>query len=164
MVLDDGDGLIARYQKKTSDFGSFLDKTADIIRFGILFPLLGYLAFNRSNNYSLLVISSLTPFMLMVQGYTKWIDEAQKLKLLNKKSNNPNEKSNGKRMTLGILNALLWPFHECDLTLWIITLLLLNRLHLLVWMLFISQTVMAIVSVVTRMFDAYKRDKIRNVE
>jgi uncharacterized membrane protein len=138
-----------------------LDKTADVIRFGILFPIIGYLAFKKTGDEILPIIAGLTPFMLMVQGYTKWLNEAQILKKNVKTVKNTADEKNiskSKTWIFGVLNSLLWPFHECDLTLWIIVLLASDRIKLLVWILFLSQTVAALISVILRMKEAYERD------
>lgn len=159
MVLDDGDGLVARYQGKSSLFGSFWDKGADVIRFGLLFPALGYMAFRTSGNPLHLFLGALAPFGLMVQGYTKWLYEAHAAKKPGK-SATAHEKPDS--VLKGIAVALLWPFHECDLTLWIIILIPLGEwgllLHILCW----SQIIAGLLSLIVRTVSIISLDRSAN--
>ncbi len=152
MVLDDGDGLLARYQGRTSLLGSYLDKTSDVIRFWALFSVVGYLAWRSSMNPLHLYLAGMASFALMVQGYVKWIVEpfvtAPKSEDLS--ANLP--KSLDKSVFVpGILKALLWPFHECDLTVWAAVLGVMSNFELLDWVLAGSQSVAAVIALVSRL-------------
>ncbi|MGM0595517.1 MAG: CDP-alcohol phosphatidyltransferase family protein [Myxococcota bacterium] len=163
MVLDDGDGLLARYQGKSSYFGSMLDKMADVIRFGLLFPLLGYFAYKQasgSQSFIYIIMGSTISLSLLVQGYTKWIYLEHKSKVKHPIPNSQSSESKSERQNkiLGVMTAILWPFHECDLTIWIIVLSAFSLYKLLVIILFASQTIIALISIMVRLFLLYRLD------
>jgi CDP-alcohol phosphatidyltransferase len=175
MVLDDGDGLLARYQKKSSNLGSMLDKFGDIIRFGLLFPVLGYLAYFKYHNSIFILLGAMSSIGLLIQGYTKWVYEAHALNFQiknsskndeleldkDKKQNSTNNKKTTNNYLKGITVSILWPFHECDLTLWIIILMYTGNLKLLLIIMSISQMTAGVLSIFSRLYNSYRLDKNR---
>ncbi|MDA3863087.1 MAG: CDP-alcohol phosphatidyltransferase family protein [Deltaproteobacteria bacterium] len=164
MVLDDGDGLLARYQEKSSFFGSMLDKMADVIRFGLLFPLLGYFAYKQAvgdHAFIYIIMGSTISLSLLVQGYTKWVYLEHKSRTDKKEQNSKQVESRGtgkQNIFYGIMTAIFWPFHECDLTIWIIVMSAFSLYKLLIIILFASQTIIALISIIARLFSLYKLD------
>jgi len=55
-VMDCMDGQLARYRGNTSEFGSFLDKILDYLKFPFLLFALTLEAFNRSHSYVVLIL------------------------------------------------------------------------------------------------------------
>ncbi|MBU1219556.1 CDP-alcohol phosphatidyltransferase family protein [Myxococcota bacterium] len=157
MILDDGDGLLARYQGKTSYFGSYLDKSVDIIRFFLLFNVLSWIAFKQNGNFFIAVSGSVAACGLLIQGYTKWLTSHMEMKrgvgdLVDKPSEDV-------PWVGGILKSIFWPFAECDLTLWIIALLIAGRIDILVIILAVSQFTAALISIFQRGFQSTGFDR-----
>lgn len=148
MVLDDGDGLLARYQGKTSYFGSYLDKSVDIIRFLVLFNVLSWIAFKQTGNFFIAVSGSLAACGLLIQGYTKWLTSHMELKM--GVGDTSAELTKNTPWVAGILKSIVWPFAECDLTLWIIIFLIAGRIDILVIILAVSQLTAAMISIFQR--------------
>jgi len=140
MVLDDGDGQLARFQGRSSRFGSFLDKSVDVVRFGLLFPLLSWLAVQQSGAWIHGMAGPLAAFGLMIQGYSKWLTVSMiPAKEPAGKPTQPDPSEKGRPWASGLAIALLWPFHECDLTVWIVALGAFGQWVPLVWILAASQ-------------------------
>ena len=121
-ILDFLDGLIARYQKKTSFYGRFIDGLFDIIVGGllhiILFTYISKFNSNFFHTYFYLIIILFYPIQhLILDRYSalaRWINETNKKKL----------KPYYRNIFLGKLTKLLFDFqHLC------IWLLLLNKMN-----------------------------------
>lgn len=159
MVLDDGDGQLARFQGRSSRFGSFLDKSVDVVRFGLLFPLLSWLAVQQTGAWIHGLAGPLAAFGLMIQGYSKWLAAA----MLSPASPAsvatlaPSEKR--RPWASGLAVALLWPFHECDLTIWIVVLGALGQWSLLVWILAASQLVAGFAALFARLWQVWSAER-----
>ena len=154
MILDDGDGLIARYQGRTSLLGSYLDKTADIIRFWALFSAVGFLAWHRSADPMHLYLAGMASFALVVQGYVKWIVEPFVSE--GKNADNTMKSFDKSTLWMGSLKALLWPFHECDLSVWAAVLGVVSKFELLNYVLSFSQIAAALIALVARLITVIK--------
>lgn len=139
MVLDDGDGQLARFQGRSSRFGSFFDKSVDVVRFGLLFPLLSWLAVRQTGAWIHGMAGPLAAFGLMTQGYSKWL--AVSMTPVTKTAEEPTTAVLPVRRpwVSGLAVALLWPFHECDLTVWIVALGAFELWAPLAWILAASQ-------------------------
>ncbi len=154
MVLDDGDGQLARFQKRTGVIGSFLDKTVDVIRFGLLFPVLGVLAYEQTGNWLHAFAGPFAAFGLMIQGYSKWLFIAH---FPDQKADSSSHRDG--KVPGGLIKAIVWPFNECDLTTWIVILGLLQWWVPLVWIMAASQMIAGITSLVARMFFLFRADR-----
>lgn len=157
MILDDGDGLLARYQGKSSLFGSYLDKAVDVIRFIYLFNTLSFIAYTQTGSFIYAISGGIASCGLLIQGYTKWLNEHM---LLSKNSGHEEENDGERSSSLhGLIKAILWPFNECDLTIWIVILLLFDRSDILVLILGVSQIAAAVGALVARGIGAWNLDK-----
>lgn len=167
MVFDDADGQLARYQGRTSAVGSFWDKAVDVLRFGLLFPVLGWIAYGHSGSVAAAMAGPLAAFGLMVQGYTKWLSASLQAKAASVVATAPPEKNPAgdadapvRRVPWagGMAAALLWPFHECDLTLWVCVLGAAGRFPELVWILAASQLAAGAASLAARFWEVRRTE------
>lgn len=162
MLLDDGDGQLARYQGRSGTLGSFWDKSVDVVRFGLLFPILGVLAYRESGSVAAAMAGPMAAFGLMVQGYTKWLAAVSLPPASgNTPAGNAAAPPGSRRAARlqGLAVALLWPFHECDLTLWVCILGILDRFTALVWVLAISQLAAGAASLAARLIQVYRAQR-----
>ncbi|PKN46841.1 MAG: hypothetical protein CVU59_04855, partial [Deltaproteobacteria bacterium HGW-Deltaproteobacteria-17] len=165
MVLDDGDGQLARYQGRSSRLGSFLDKSVDVVRFGLLFPILSWLAVEQSGAWIHGMAGPLAAFGLMIQGYSKWLAAA----MLPAAAETPaadaapaQDRPTGRPWISGTAVALLWPFHECDLTVWIVALGATRQWVALVWILAVSQLVAGAAALSSRLIQVWRAEPRRS--
>lgn len=160
MLFDDADGQLARYQGCSSRLGSFFDKSVDVVRFGLLFSIIGVLAFRESGSVMAAMAGPLAAFGLMVQGYTKWLTVAcMPCKNTEETAKNAPSTSTQISWLRGVAIALLWPFHECDLTLWVCIFGVFGQWTVLVWVLCISQLAAGMASVAARLAQVYAAEK-----
>lgn len=173
MILDDGDGQLARFQGRSSRFGSFLDKSVDVVRFGLLFPLLSWLAGSQTGDWIHGMAGPLAAFGLMIQGYSKWLavamqplsvapqplafaaqPQAAQPQASQPLASQPQaaQPQAGHPWVSGMLVALLWPFHECDLTVWVVVLGAFGQWVPLVWILAASQLLAGFAALFARLW------------
>ena len=159
MVLDDGDGQLARYQGRSSRLGSFLDKSVDVVRFGLLFPILSGLAVEQSGAWIHGMAGPLAAFGLMIQGYSKWLAVAMlPADPAPKPADETPPESTSRPWGSGLAVAFLWPFHECDLTVWICVLGATRQWVALVWILAVSQLVAGAAALFSRLWQVYQAE------
>jgi hypothetical protein len=161
MVLDDGDGQLARYQGRASRLGSFLDKSVDVLRFGLLFPILSWLAVEQSGAWIHGMAGPLAAFGLMIQGYSKWLA----LAMLPPPEAPPAAQEDAppprRPWGTGLAVAFLWPFHECDLTVWICALGATRQWVALVWILAASQLSAGAAALFSRLWQLWRAEPRR---
>ncbi len=159
MVLDDGDGQLARFQGRSSKLGSFLDKSVDVVRFGLLFPILSWLAVEQSGAWIHGMAGPLAAFGLMIQGYSKWLAVAM-LPPPQATPANPGDTTTptARPWASGLGVAVLWPFHECDLTVWICALGATRQWVALVWILAVSQLVAGAAALFSRLWQVWRAE------
>jgi len=162
MVLDDGDGQLARYQGRSSRLGSFLDKSVDVVRFGLLFPILSWLAVEQSGAWVHGMAGPLAAFGLMIQGYSKWLAIAM-LPPTDTSSAPavPAQDPCRRPWASGLSVAFLWPFHECDLTVWICVLGATRQWVALVWILAVSQLIAGAAALFSRLWQVWRAEPRR---
>ncbi len=160
MLFDDADGQLARYQERTSRAGSFWDKSVDVVRFGLLFPIIGVLAFRESGSLAAAMAGPIAAFGLMVQGYTKWLAAASLPAASPPAAVSPEVRPRIPWVR-GMAVALLWPFHECDLTLWVCALGAMGQWTALAWILAVSQVAAGAASLVARLFQVCRAEASR---
>ncbi len=160
MILDDGDGQLARFQGRSSRFGSFLDKSVDVVRFGLLFPLLSWLAVRQTGAWIHGMAGPLAAFGLMIQGYSKWLAVSMlPAKEPSVKLTEPAVSEKRRPWASGLAVALLWPFHECDLTVWIVALGALGQWAPLVWILAASQLLAGFAALAARLWQVWSAER-----
>lgn len=75
-ILDSADGDLARFSKKMSPFGGWLDSFLDRIKEFLIFGLVGYLAYKQFQNEIYLLLALLSIFSTVMSGY---ISDTKKL-------------------------------------------------------------------------------------
>ena len=145
-------------------------------RWFLIVMAVGWVAYERTGDGLLLVLSAGSAYALLVLGYMKWViaTEQERLKWLDARSDpesavarnsapgkisEPPERT-GKDWALWIGRSLLqvYRFEEIDLFFWVGLFLILDELTLLVWLLGVSQVIGMLVMVVKRTLDARNVD------
>ena len=72
-VLDCMDGTLARYRKKPSVMGAFLDKVTDMVGLVAIMSTLGWRAAVDSGDPRVLVVSMLIASLLLLRAYVFWV-------------------------------------------------------------------------------------------
>ncbi len=73
LILDDLDGMLARYRGGGSKLGSYLDKITDVIGFFLFFSALAYRSSLSVGGVWWPWIAHLATFSLLTTGYVKWV-------------------------------------------------------------------------------------------
>ncbi|MBU1535703.1 CDP-alcohol phosphatidyltransferase family protein [Myxococcota bacterium] len=162
LILDDLDGMMARYRGGGSKLGSYLDKTTDVIGFFLFFSALGYRSAIALNQGWYPWIAHVATFSLLTTGYVKWVvhsfeppESAQPEK--------PAATSIPKRPWYKIFAILLFlklpALNECDIFPLAIILLLLGKPHWLLWVLATTQVFQMLAMVIIRGARAHALDR-----
>jgi phosphatidylglycerophosphate synthase len=156
-IFDHLDGTLARYRRTFTIFGSFYDKASDIVTWTAMSMALGWRAYVHTGDVLHLVLIHASAFALAIRGYLKWAanGEAEKLRWLRAKADPaaaveratrpftpsvPPERTAAQWVTWYLKSWLrIVQFEEMDLFFWVSLGLLLGRLDLLAWMLFVTQ-------------------------
>ncbi|MBN2724450.1 MAG: CDP-alcohol phosphatidyltransferase family protein [Deltaproteobacteria bacterium] len=119
LILDDMDGMLARYRGKGSNFGSYLDKTTDILGFFVFFMVLSYCAFKETGDFHMFLIGSLGIFGLMGTGYVKWVVASMVENKRDAESSLEKDeiKHNPFKVLFTLIFVKIWAVNECDIML-----------------------------------------------
>lgn len=157
-IFDHLDGTVARYRRTFTIFGSFYDKASDIVTWTAMSMALGWRAYVHTGDAIYLVLIDGSAFALAIRGYLKWAanGEAEKMRWLRAKADpaaaveratappkisTPPERTAAQWVSWYLKSWLkIFQFEEMDLFFWVSLGLLLDRLDLLAWMLFVTQT------------------------
>jgi phosphatidylglycerophosphate synthase len=158
-IFDHLDGTVARYRRTFTIFGSFYDKASDLVTWTAMSMALGWRAYVHTGDPLYIVLIDGSAFALAIRGYLKWAAhaEGEKLRWLRAKADPvaaveratqpPRLSTPPERTAMQWLRWYLrsWSrivqFEEMDLFFWVGLGLLLDRLDLLAWMLFVTQSV-----------------------
>jgi phosphatidylglycerophosphate synthase len=175
-LFDHLDGTVARYRRTFSAFGSFYDKTGDMITWFFISAAIGWRAFAGTGDALLIVLPIAAAYALAVRGYMKWLIVAESEKLRwHEASRSPAElvAQHTAPATLGEppdrtpadwlrwflrMSVQFYRFEEMDLFFWIAIGLLTGQLKLLCWLLFVSQTIGLVGMVIRRAREAHRID------
>lgn len=80
MVLDDTDGMLARYRGQCSRYGSYLDKVTDAVGFFVLFAAVGARAASQTGHPWWVLVSVSGAFSLLLMGYVKHVARTEEMK------------------------------------------------------------------------------------
>lgn len=157
-IFDHLDGTVARYRRTFTIFGSFYDKASDLVTWTAMSMALGWRAYVHTGDPLYIVLIDGSAFALAIRGYLKWAAhaEGEKLRWLRAKADPvaaveratqpPRLSTPPERTAMQWLRWYLrsWSrivqFEEMDLFFWVGLGLLLDRLDLLAWMLFVTQS------------------------
>lgn len=155
-VLDNADGTLARYHGNSTQLGGYVDKICDALGQIVVFSALSLVAWRRTSLPHYLVLGPLAAWFLLVRGYAKWIVTEPQTAAGSPPP--PRRTGTDWARLIGKAVSRIWLFDEVDLPFWIALGLILERIPWLVWVLFISQTVGALVQLVRRGLQARRRD------
>lgn len=175
-IFDHLDGTLARYRRTFTIMGSFYDKASDIVTWTAMSMALGWRAFVTTGDALHLVLIHGSAFALAIRGYLKWAanGEAEKMRWLRAKADpvaaveratqppklsTPPERTAAQWVTWYLKSwTKIVQFEEMDLFFWVSLGLLLNRLDLLAWMLFVTQVAGMSALFVYRHFETHGYD------
>lgn len=159
LILDDLDGMLARYRGGGSSFGSYLDKVTDIIGFFIFFTVLGHYVYRQTSSPWPLIVSSAGIFGLMGTGYVKWV-VASMIAKGPPKNLSPAVKYGPVRVFLTLLFIKIWAVNECDIFLFSIIFILFGfPFKILLYILATTQILQFAAMLVIRGLQAASADK-----
>lgn len=175
LLLDHLDGTIARYRGTGTSFGSVYDKLSDAVTWLAVVAAIGWVAYERSGDGLLLLLSLASAYGLLLMGYSKWVLHAESEKrawqlaesdpsIVAARSSRPAPETPPSRTAgewarwvgarlLGIVR-----FDEVDLFFWVGLGLVLDRLTLLVWLLGVTQVAGGLGTVLWRLVLAARLD------
>ncbi|MBU1222074.1 CDP-alcohol phosphatidyltransferase family protein [Myxococcota bacterium] len=161
LILDDLDGMLARYRGGGSSFGSYLDKVTDIIGFFVFFTVLGYVVYRQTSTPWPLIVSSAGIFGLMGTGYVKWVVASMIAKAPT--TNSPQALKVGPlRVLLTLMFIKIWAVNECDIFLFSIIFILFGfPVKILLYILATTQILQFSAMLVIRGLQAAGADKKR---
>lgn len=136
MVLDDTDGLLARFRGQCSAIGSYTDKVSDAIGFFCLFAVVGIRAADDSGFAAYPLLSVSGAFSLLLCGYLKQVVRVEQLRLegvQNAADPGPMERFPPVLSFVAKVIPRLLFVAECDLFLVSIVLILAGRFDVLAW-------------------------------
>lgn len=158
LILDDLDGMLARYRGGGSNFGSYLDKVTDIIGFFVFLTVLGHLVYKQTSTPWPLIASSAGVFGLMGTGYVKWVVASMVAKAPPATVVPVNY--GPVRIFLTLLFIKIWAVNECDIFLVSIIFIIAGLpLKILLCILAATQILQFAAMLVIRGIQAAKSDK-----
>lgn len=175
-IFDHLDGTLARYRRTFTIFGSFYDKASDIVTWTAMSMALGWRAFVHTGDPLTIVLIDGSALALAIRGYLKWAAnaEAEKMRWLRAKADpaaaveratapprlsTPPQRTAAQWVTWYLKSWLkIFQFEEMDLFFWVSLGLILDRLDLLAWMLFVTQTAGMAALFVYRHFETHGYD------
>ncbi|MEZ4359624.1 MAG: CDP-alcohol phosphatidyltransferase family protein [Kofleriaceae bacterium] len=175
-IFDHLDGTLARYRLAFTIFGSFYDKASDLLTWCAMCMALGWRAYTHTGEALPIVLIDASAFALALRGYLKWLShsEAEKLRWLRAKEDPaaavarataapkisaPPERTAAQWVTWYLKSwARIVQFEEMDLFFWVSLGLVLDRLELLAWLLFVTQVLGLAVMTIYRHREAHLLD------
>jgi phosphatidylglycerophosphate synthase len=175
-IFDHLDGTLARYRRTFTIFGSFYDKASDILTWTAMSMALGWRAYVHTGEPLYILLIDGSALALAIRGYIKWAAnaEAEKLRWLRAKADpaaavaratappklsTPPDRTPAQWVTWYLKSWLkIFQFEEMDLFFWVSLGLILDRLDLLAWMMFVTQTAGMLALFVYRHFETHGYD------
>lgn len=176
-IFDHLDGTMARYRRTFTKLGSFYDKVSDFVTWFLTMAALGWAAARAHGDVMYLLLAVGAGFTSDAMGYMKWLSvaESERLRWLEARADPAADVA---RRTAPIRIApppartraewIRWflrsswqiiRFEEMDLFFWVSIGLLVGRLDLLVWLLFITQTTVLLAMFVRRGLEIARVDR-----
>ena len=176
VLFDHLDGTLARYQQRWSAFGSFYDKSSDLVTWTLLIMAIAWVATKQENSMLPLLLAGLATNAEAAMGYTKWLAKAESEKLDWHQSKDdpaialaktkapvmtaPPQRSPGEWVRwVGRKMLNIFAFQEIDMYLWVGILLLVDRYMWALWGLAILHGGGALAMLGTRLWEMHKLDE-----
>ena len=166
-ILDCMDGQMARYRGNSSPVGSFYDKISDFIKIFIFFTAISFTVFEETNNIMVVFLGFTATFFFTLRSYIKYLT----LSILSEKDSEYFKNVSNTKVelsvetTFSLKKILLWflkeqlkffQFDEGVIVFLISAALLLHELHILLWILAISQLYYGLMKALQRGFQIQK--------
>ncbi len=154
MVLDDTDGMLARYRGQCTRYGSYLDKVTDAVGFFVLFAAVGSRATEVTGQPWWVLVSVSGAFSLLLMGYVKHVARGEEMRARGIPDVFANESNAGSfpptgRFLAKLLARLVVPM-ESDLLSFTVVFVLLERFEWAAGFYAVTQGVAAVVQVIRR--------------
>lgn len=183
VIFDHLDGTVARYRRAFTKLGSFYDKVSDLVTWTLIMLAAGWQVQASTGEVYYLVLAALSAMALATLGYMKWVAvaETERLRWLEAKQDPagviakrtapirvapPPRRTRAEWLRWFFTMVSRVPrFEEVDLWFWLGLALVIGRLDLAIWVLFVSQTLQLLVMTVVRTLEVVRADrKIRELE
>lgn len=164
ILFDHLDGTMARYRRSFTVFGSFYDKTSDLITWFALMTAVGWRGYHDTGEPLMLVLTQGSAACVAIRGYMKWLITSEIYKRQDANTSVPVIKPPPERTLRDWLRwfaRMSWQFYrfeEMDLFFWVGLGLLLDRVELLCWLLLLSQIGGLVSMTIIRHLEAHKID------
>lgn len=176
ILFDHLDGTMARYRRSFTVFGSFYDKTSDLITWFAITSAIGWRGYHDTGEPLMMVLTQASAACVAIRGYMKWLitSESNKLKWHEAKADvqaalakntaapvikPPPERTTGDWLRwFGKMSWQFYRFEEMDLFFWVGLGLLVDRVEWLCWLLLLSQIGGLVSMTVIRHLEAHKID------
>ena len=160
LILDDLDGMLARYRGRGSNLGSYLDKITDVIGFFAFFSALGYRSMLLTGTLAYMWVAHIATFGLLTTGYVKWVVHSfAKPETPAAPKTNPFPRSPWWKVFPVLLFIKLPALNECDIFPLSMILILLGKPHWLLMVLALTQALQMTAMVVIRGLTARRLDR-----
>ncbi len=183
ILLDHLDGTMARYQKTFSKLGSFYDKVSDVITWWLIMFAVGWQAYRATGEAQYLILTAASAAALNVRSYMKWLAHAEHERIRWLEARADPAAAVARRTIPFVVPrppmrtrrewwrwflsrfTRVYQFEEMDLWFWVSLAMLLDRLELGIWLLFITQVAAMSGLVVYRALESVRLDKrLRELE
>jgi hypothetical protein len=164
VLFDHLDGTMARYSRTFTVFGSFYDKTSDLITWFVIMTAVGWRGMHEAGDPLMLVLTQGSAACVAVRGYMKWLITSEHYKRQDAQTSAPRISAPPERSARDWLRwfaKMSWQFYrfeEMDLFFWVGLGLLLDEVELLCWLLLLSQIGGLISMTIIRHLEAHKLD------
>lgn len=164
VLFDHLDGTMARYRRTFTVFGSFYDKSSDIITWFVITTAVGWRGMHEAGDPLMLVLAQGSAACNAVRGYMKWLITSEVYKRQDAQTAPPKISEPPVRSARDWVRwfvKMSWQFYrfeEMDLFFWVGLGLLINEVELLCWLLLLSQIGGLVSMTIIRHLEAHKLD------
>ena len=173
-VIDAMDGHLARYRKMSSQFGAYMDKTLDHIRWAATFITLGWVTMEHTGSMVYLFLGIITALAITLKAYIWWIWRVEVRKVPEasfgtfwvqfftedemKKKGESNPTPENPRFWDMRNHLRILEFAEPDLHFYLSLFLVLNRIDIMLWFVALTQGGYTLLRVVQRGVNCHRLD------
>lgn len=176
LLFDHLDGTVARYRRAFTKLGSFYDKVSDMVTWWPIVVAVGWVASRQYGDAIYLVLATSSATAMNVRAYMKWLVVAESERLRWFEARRDPEAYIAKRTGPIVIKPppertardwarwfgsrawrVVW-FEEADLWMWLSIGLLVDRLDLTIWLIFITQILGCAVRIVSRLVEIHRVD------
>ena len=183
ILFDHLDGTVARYRRTFTKLGSFYDKTSDMVMWWPITLAIGWTAYRQTGEAYYIVLATSSATAMNVRAYMKWLAQAETERVRwFEARENPAEHVAKRTAPVVIkpppvrtrrewvtwffsrLSHIIW-FEEMDLWMWVSIGVIVGRLDLTIWLLFVTQVAACFAVIVWRHIEMARVDRrLRELE